>query len=134
MDRRGFLKLTGLNAAAGAASALDAVPVSAESLPRVAQADATRGLNVASASTVTRLAIREPGMYQVSGLVRLEASHVEISGIANAQQISWAAADSEPRLASFVSFEQYDGARATPNIRVRGGRLESLSVVPVVFE
>ena len=132
MDRRGFLKLTGLIAAA---SALDAVPVAAKSAPRAAHMDITRGLGVASTSVVTRLTMREPGMYQVSGLVRLESPVVEICGIANAQQISWSASnDSKPRVASFVSFEQYDGAGTTPNIRVRGGRLESLSVVPVVFE
>lgn len=134
MNRRGFLKLTGLIAAAGA---LDVVPVAASAgpAPRAALNESARGLGVVSASTVTRLALREPGMYRVSGLVRLEARLVEISGITNTQQISWSAADgAEPRLASFVSFEQYDGSGDAPGIRVRGGRLESLSVLPVVFE
>lgn len=84
---------------------------------------------------MTRLAIREPGLYQVSGLVRLEAPLVEISGIANAQQISWSNVGGfEPRLASFVSFEQVDWPGMAPDVRVRGGRLESVSVVPVIFE
>lgn len=134
MNRRGFLKLTGLIAAAGA---LDVVPAAAaaDAASRTVPGEPMRGLGVVSGSTGTRLAIREPGMYQVSGLVRLEAPLVEISGIANAQQISWSAADdAEPRLASFVSFEQYDGSGVAPDIRVRGGRLESLSVIPVVFE
>jgi hypothetical protein len=132
MDRRGFLKLTGLIAAA---SALDVVPVAAASHSHATLAEPARDLGAATAATVTRLAIREPGMYQVSGLVRLESPLVEISGIANAQQISWSGAESaEPRVASFVSFEQVDRWGAAPSISVRGGRLESLSVVPVVFE
>ena len=135
MDRRGFLKLTGLIAAASALdSALDVVPVAASPL-RAAPVEAPRGLGAMAAPTVTRLAIREPGLYQVSGLVRLEAPLVEIGGIANAQQISWSGAEgSEPRVASFVSFEQVDRWGAAPSISVRGGRLESLSVTPVVFE
>ena len=131
MDRRGFLKLTGLIAAA---SALDVVPVAA-SPSQAAPAESSRGLGSMTAPTVTRLAIREPGLYQLSGLVRLEAPLVEIGGISNAQQISWSGAEaSEPRVASFVSFEQVDRWGAAPSISVRGGRLESLSVVPVVFE
>ena len=133
MDRRAFLKITGLIAAA---SALDVVPVAAASPSHAALAEPARDLGVATtASTVTRLGIREPGLYQVSGLVRLEAPLVEIGGIANAQQISWSCAEgAEPRVASFVSFEQVDRWGVAPSISVRGGRLESLSVVPVVFE
>ena len=132
MDRRGFLKLTGLIAAA---SALDVVPVAAAPPPHAALIESTRGLGGVTASTVTRLAIDEPGLYQVAGLVRLEAPLVEISGIANAQQISWSGAEgAESRLASFVSFEQYDGSGTAPDVRVRGGRLESLTVAPVIFE
>lgn len=133
MDRRGFLKLTGLIAAA---SALDVVPVAAATARSHAPlAEPVRDLGMATASTVTRLAIREPGLYQVSGLVRLEAPLVEIGGIANAQQISWSGAEgAEPRVASFVSFEQVDRWGAVPSISVQGGRLESLSVVPIVFE
>ena len=132
MDRRGFLKLTGLIAAA---SALDVVPVAAASPSQATPAESSRGLGTMTAPTVTRLAIREPGLYQLSGLVRLEAPLVEIGGISNAQQISWSGAEaSEPRVASFVSFEQVDRWGAAPSISVRGGRLESLSVTPVVFE
>ena len=133
MDRRGFLKLTGLIAAA---SALDVVPVAAAAAPsHAALAEPARDLGVATASTVSRLGIREPGLYQVSGRVRLEAPLVEIGGIANSQQISWSGAEgAESRVASFVSFEQVDRWGAAPSISVRGGRLESLSVVPVVFE
>ena len=132
MDRRGFLKLTGLMAAA---SALDVVPVAAASPSYAALAEPSRDLSAAPAATVTRLGIREPGLYQVSGLVRLEAPLVEIGGIANAQQISWSGAEgAEPRVAGFVSFEQVDRWGAAPSISVRGGRLESVSVVSVVFE
>ena len=132
MDRRGFLKLTGLIAAA---SALDVVPVAAAVPASAGPAESTRDLSAATAATVTRLAIREPGLYQVSGLVRLEAPRVEIGGIANAQHISWSGAESShPQVVSFVSFEQVDRWGMAPSVSVRGGRLESLSVVPVVFE
>ena len=129
MDRRVFLKLTGFVAAA---SAFEAVPVSAADLSLAAPTEAIRDLGAASRPSVTRLRVGEAGTYQISGTVRLDAPHVEISGITNAQQISWSgAADSASPLASFSSFETYASAGLTPEIQVRGGRLESISIVPV---
>jgi hypothetical protein len=111
MDRRLFLKLTGL---AGVASALDAIPVAAQShLPLTPQ-------------------MQTPGTYQITGRVRLEQPIVEISGITNAQQISWSGAGSAmPPTAGFTSFEHFDRPWSVPEIRVRGGHLEALAVVPI---
>jgi hypothetical protein len=131
MDRRVFLKLTGFAAAAGA---LGAFPASAAAAPVVSATESVRDLVAAPRLTVTRLAMREAGEYRVSGTIRLEAPTVEISGIANSQQISWSGADGQPpMLVSFTSFEQYDGLGAAPAISVRGGKLESLTVTPIAW-
>jgi hypothetical protein len=133
MDRRVFLKLTGLVAAA---SALEAFPVAAATGPlHVTTAEPFRDVKIATASPALRLAVSEPGTYRISGIVHLDEPLVEISGIANAQQISWSATDeAQPRVASFVSFEELTDPGLTPEIQVRGGRLESLSVVPIDFQ
>jgi hypothetical protein len=132
MDRRLFLKLTGLVAAA---SALEALPVSAAPLPDSAPTGRARTFEAISAPSITRLSVREPGLYQISGQVRLDAPMVEISGITNSQQISWSGASWDERpLASFTTFEQIDRLSLAPEIRVTGGQLESLSIVPVLFE
>jgi hypothetical protein len=124
MDRRLFLKLTGL---AAAASALDALPVAAQQThdlvpsPRV------------GASHSLRLAMREPGMYRISGQVRLTDPLVEIRGITHPQTISWSGIEGAAGpLAGFTTFERFDASGVTPTIRVRGGTLESLTVVPVM--
>ena len=105
MNRRIFLKLTGLVAIG---QALTNLPVAAAS---------DLGLGAAArTATSTRygpsralVAIEQAGTYRVSGLVRLQAPLVEISGIADKQSISWANTDgSESPLASFVAFERYD--------------------------
>jgi hypothetical protein len=120
MDRRVFLKLTGLVAAA---SALEALPVAAERAP---------DLSVASVPSSPRLTIEEPGTYRVSGRVRLQEPLVEISGITHTQWISWSDVDQPQHpVASFTSFERFDRPGMTPAIRVQGGRLEALTVVPV---
>ena len=81
-----------------------------------------------------RLSVRDPGLYHVSGRVRLDAPLVEISGIANSQTISWSGVGGdEPQVASFMSFEQVDRPEFAPTIQVRGGQIESLSIAPVVF-
>jgi hypothetical protein len=131
MDRRLFLKLTGMIAAASAASAYGEMPVMAagpaEAVPAVEPA---RDLIPASRPSVARLRIGEAGSYQITGTVRLEASQVEISGIANSQQISWSGPEGAARpLASFTSFEQFSGPGLTPEIRVSGGQIESLSIM-----
>ena len=134
MDRRRFLietgvKVTGLVAAA---HAFDALPVAAAGPTASASAEPVRDLGAASRPSVARLRVREAGLYQISGTVRLEAPTVEISGITNSQQITWSGV--ERPLASFTSFEQYASPGLTPEIQVRGGRLESVSITPVVFQ
>ena len=132
MDRRVFLKLTGLVAAA---SALEALPVAAARRPEAVLAEPVRIIEAASMPTRTQLTIREPGTYRISGLVRLEEPLVEIGGITNAQQISWSHVEGPAhRIASFMSFEHFDRPGMTPEIQIRGGRLEALSVVPADFE
>jgi hypothetical protein len=132
MDRRVFLKLTGVVAAA---SAFEALPVSAAEPSRTASTESFRDLGAANRPSVARLRVREAGTYQISGTVRLDAPVVEISGITNAQQISWSGAGgSASPLASFSSFETYASSGMTPEIQVRGGRLESISIVPVDYQ
>ena len=106
MDRRLFLKVTGLVAAA---SALDVLPVAAQ-----------------QSRTPEKM---PPGAYQITGRVRLQDPLVEISGITNAQQISWSAG--APQMASFSSFEYFDKPWTKQTVRVRGGQLEELAVAPV---
>ena len=132
MDRRVFLKLTGLVAAA---SALEALPVAAEHRPDAVLAEPTRNVEMGFRSSGARLSIREPGTYRVSGLVRLHDPLVEISGITNTQSISRSEVEgSELPVASFTTFEHFDRPGITPDIRVRGGQLEALAVVPVDLE
>jgi hypothetical protein len=118
MDRRLFLKLTGL---AAAASAIDASSVAAQALETAPAKHAD--------------VLQPPGLYQFNGRVRLDAAVVEITGISNAQQISWSGAASGfgPISASFSSYEQFDAPWRMPDVKVAGGRLESLAIVPVVF-
>jgi hypothetical protein len=112
MDRRVFLKLTGLLAVA-AASARATLPVAAQALRD---------------DGVTR----PPGTYQITGRVRLYEPLVEIDGITNAQQISWSdLGNSTSPVAGFSSFEHFDAPWKMPDIRVRGGQLEGLAVVPI---
>src|SRR5215207_9396719 len=96
MDRRLFLKLTGMLAAAGAFETLPVAPAVAATLQPAAAP--VRDLVAVPRLTVTRLAMREAGEYHVSGTVRLEAPTVEISGIANSQQISWAQGSRQPAM------------------------------------
>jgi hypothetical protein len=70
-----------------------------------------------------------PGAYQITGRVRLQEPLVEISGITNAQQISWSAG--APQTASFSSFEYFEQPWTKQQVRVRGGQLEELAVAPV---
>ena len=132
MDRRVFLKLTGLVAAA---SALEALPVAAGGRPDVVLAERAHDLERASVAAGPRLTIGEPGTYRISGLVRLLEPQVEISGITNTQRMSWSdLGGPELPVAGFTTFEHFDRPGMTPDIRVRGGRLEALAVVPVDLE
>jgi hypothetical protein len=132
MDRRLFLKMTGLVAAA---SALEALPVAAAPLPDAITAGSAHRLDPAALPSGPRLAIQEPGIYQISGRVRLQEPLVEISGIADTQWISWSNLDGPGHpVASFTLFQHFDQAGVTPAIQVRGGQLESLAVAPIDFE
>ena len=131
MDRRVFLKLTGLVAAA---SALEALPVAAAGRPDAVLAERAHDLELASVAAGPRLTIGEAGTYRISGLVRLLEPQVEISGIAHTQWISWSEAGSPVgATASFTTYEQFDGPGMTPAISVRGGQLEDMTVVPIDF-
>jgi hypothetical protein len=135
MDRRLFLKLTGV---AVAASAFEAVPASAASAPATVAAAGTaeqaRSVPVVSAPFVQRLSIREPGEYRISGLVRLDEQVVTLNGIANSQQISRSgAAGAEAPVVSFTTFERFDRAGLSEPIVVHGGRIESLTIEPIIF-
>ena len=124
IERRLFLKkLTGF---AVAVCAIDA-------LTETAWADAgDASANSAVIDPPTSI-LRAPGTYQISGSVRLHEPLVEISGITNAQQISWSAGSITSAVASFTSFERFEQPWQMPEIRVRGGELEALTVVPVDF-
>jgi hypothetical protein len=135
MDRRLFLKLTGV---AVAASAIEALPVSADGAPASVAASGTteqaRSIPTVSAPFVQRLSIREPGEYRISGLVRLDEQIVTLSGIANSQQISRSGATgAEAPVVSFSTFERFDRAGLSEPIVVHGGRIESLTIEPIVF-
>ncbi|MGD9892522.1 MAG: hypothetical protein AB7R89_31575 [Dehalococcoidia bacterium] len=121
MNRRMLLKVTGLLAIAGAAV----------TLPRVGE---RRPTITAVTPSATRLTMQEPGTYRISGRVRLDAPQVEINGITHTQRISWSSRDSaKPPIATFTTFEHFDGAELTRTIRVRGGHLESVTSVPMDF-
>jgi hypothetical protein len=110
MDRRLFLRLTGF----------------------VAAASAFRALPVAAQGHTDEVPLNAPGTYQISGRVRLENSLVTITGITNAQQISWADMDRRrPPVAGFTSFEHFPEPWRMPDIQVSGGRLEQVAVVPI---
>ena len=121
MDRRLFLRLTGL--AAATAAALEVLPAAAQTSVDVSGPQP---------APVDRLRLQEPGLYQITGRVRLDEPLVEISGITNAQQISWSGVGGAiPAVAGFSSFETFDQTWRMPDIQVRGGTLEAVSVVPV---
>ena len=128
MDRRVFLKLTGLVAAA---SAWEALPVAA-GRPDALLPEQADKLELASMPSGTRVAVQEPGTYRISGRVRLQEPLVEISGITHPQTITWSGAEGSKRpVASFTTFERFDRPGMTPAIHVRGGRLEALAILPV---
>jgi len=121
MDRRLFLRLTGLAAATAGAF---------EVLPAVARASVDRSHERATPDG----ALQDPGLYQISGRVRLDEPLVEIVGITNAQQITWSGAGGPiAPVAGFSTFETFDRPWRMPDIQVRGGTLEAISVVPVHF-
>jgi hypothetical protein len=128
MGRRDFLKLTGF---AVAASALDALPAAPGGGAPTVQAATLRPV---PAIPGAQLMISTPGIYQITGRVRLEEPLVEISGIGQTQSITWSGAQGEQPEAGFTAFEQFDGPGMVPEIRVRGGTLATLTVSPVVVQ
>jgi hypothetical protein len=122
INRRFLLKLTGYAVAAGALG-MGALPAAAQT-PTAGESDV---------SPAPGPPMQPPGTYQVSGRVRLLEPMVEISGITNAQQISWSPGSLSLPVAHFTSFEQFDQPWQMPQIRVRGGRLEALEVQPLDF-
>jgi hypothetical protein len=124
MERRLFLKLTGLAAAAGAF----------EVLPVAAQGVYGLGSETQLEAASPQPALQAPGTYQITGRVRLQEPVVEISGITNAQQISWSrVGGTRQPVAGFSSFEVFDKPWSMPEIRVLGGQLEAVTVVPVLI-
>lgn len=131
MNRRVFLKLTGIVAVAGAVAA---VPAAARWRPGAGTAGQAALFETSSVPAGIQLTIREPGTYRISGQVRLDQSVVEISGITHTQRISWSdAAATERPLAGFTTFEQFDRSSMTRTITVRGGHLEGVTAVPLDF-
>lgn len=128
MDRRLFLKLTGLVAVA---SAMEALPAAAESLPQTAVAERALGLPAVTSTVAPRIAVRERGEYRISGIVRLEQPQVEISGAGSTQRISRGGAASDT--APFTVYASFDGPGLTPEITVTGGRVVSMDVVPTML-
>ena len=132
MDRRVFLKLAGLAAAASVSRAL---PVVAARRPDALLAEQAPDLELASLSFDTRLTVPEPGTYRISGRVRLQEPLVEIRGITHTQWISWSGGEGAERpVAGFTTFEHFERPGTTPAIHVRGGRLEALAILPVDLE
>lgn len=132
MDRRVFLKLTGVVAAA---SAWEALPALAARRPGGLLAEPVHAGELPSTPSATRLTVQEPGTYRISGIVRLQEPLVEISGITHKQSISWSGVEGpERRVAGFTTFERFDRPGMTPDIHVRGGRLEALAILPVDLE
>src|SRR5437016_1781069 len=115
MKRRTFLKLTALMAASRAAPSV--LPLSQ---PESGLTSAPAAfVDLAPGQSAAQLTIDQPGLYQLSGLVRLESPLVEISGISHSQSISWSAGETaEAPVARFVTFEHFDRAGLQPDIRI----------------
>jgi hypothetical protein len=126
IDRRLLLKLGGSLAAASALG----VGVSRVGLETPTPEPVDAGRLVGAQADA---ALQAPGMYQFSGTVRLQAPLVEISGISNAHQIAWSPGALSTSVASFTSFEDFAEPWQMPTIRIQGGQLESLTVVPLSF-
>jgi len=107
IDRRQFLRVT------GALAVVAALP--------------------AASASASDLELQPPGTYQISGRVRLHEPLVSISGITNAQQISWSPGSLSTPVATFSSFEHFDQPWRMPPIQVTGGQLEAVRVMPLVF-
>jgi hypothetical protein len=124
MERRTFLKVTGM---AVAGSALGAASRTEPASAAVLMTPTTGTPGLGSMLSTVRLSTLEPGAYQISGLVRLHAPQVQIMGISNTQSISWSATpDAEPPVASFTTFETVAAGEPVLEIRIVGGSLEAV--------
>jgi hypothetical protein len=128
MDRRLFLKLTGF---AAAATALEAVPASAEMLTQAATVERAQSLPAVTSTTAPRIAVRERGTYQISGLVQLDGPEVTIVSGGMSQRIS--RGGGAGATAPFSTFATLDGPSLTPEITVTGGRVLSLDATPILL-
>ncbi len=129
MNRRVFLTLSGLVAVGGA---LKALSDTAANRSDASLTERMRDIELTSVPDGTRLTIRQPGMYQISGFVRLDEPLVEISGLTHGQSISWSGVEGSAHpVSGFTAFEHVDDLRITRTIRVRGGHLESVVAVPM---
>jgi hypothetical protein len=125
IDRRFLLRLVGSLAAAAALGA----GISLDGVQRL------RHDSVASsqASSEPDSALWPPGMYEFHGTVRLQAPLVRIGGISNEHQISWTPGALRTPVANFTSIEQFEQPWHMPAIRVDGGQLAALRVIPLSF-
>lgn len=128
MNRRVFLKVTGVVAAAGAVQALPSAGSRSTGVAPAVQSSAVETVMAGPAGTP--LTVREAGTYRISGLVRLQEPRVEIAGFTYTQSISWSdkTATGE-RLSSFTAFEHFDSPDVVRTISVKGGQLESMTAV-----
>ena len=136
MERRGFLKLTGMLTVSGAAgtaalSRLSNPLVSGRTSPEPSQ---ERGTTAPMSGGAPWIDIAEAGMYRISGQVRMEGPVLEISGITNAQQVSRSFTDGAPvAVVEFSSMEYFTRPGRMAEITVRGGQLKALSATPMNF-
>lgn len=128
MDRRLFLKLTGFVAAA---SALETFPVSATELATAAAPAQAQNIPAVTTTVAPRIAIRERGEYRIAGMIQMDGSQAEIIGGGATQRISRGGASSD--LVPFTTYATFDGPSLTPEITVRGGRVISLDVAPILL-
>jgi hypothetical protein len=127
LKRRTFLKVTGI---AMAGQALGAATIAGSPMTSFGVPSASAAV-LPEALSSQRLTISEPGDYEISGFVRLQAPSVQITGISNSQQISWSN-DGPAPLVSFTSMESYTRSGAVSTIQVLGGQIESVKIKPMV--
>jgi hypothetical protein len=128
MDRRLFLKLTGM---AAAATALEALPASAAVPPQAPAVERAQALPAVTSTTAPRIAVRERGTYQISGLIQLDATEVTVISGGMSQRISHGGGIGTT--APFSTFAAIDGPGLTPEIVVTGGRVLSLDATPIML-
>jgi TAT (twin-arginine translocation) pathway signal sequence len=109
------------------------MPIDRRQFLRVSGALAVLAALPAATASSSDAELQPPGTYQISGRVRLHEPVVSISGISNAQQISWSPGSLSTPVVTFSSFEHFDQPWRMPPIQVTGGQLEAVRVVPLAF-